>query len=80
MNELKARLAECFLTVFPELPAHEISGASTASVLGWDSVASVTLLAVIEEQFGISMEGEDLARRSSFKGILRYLQEAGTGK
>jgi acyl carrier protein len=76
MNEKEMRLAACFLAVFPDLPPDDIAKASSASVAAWDSVASVTLFAVVEEEFGISMEVEDLARVDSFHGILSYLEEA----
>ena len=77
MDGQEARLTDCFLAVFPELAANEIVQASSSSVPSWDSVTTVTLLAVVEEEFGISIEVDDLAKFDSFKGILGYLQEAG---
>jgi acyl carrier protein len=77
MEQQEARLTECFLSVFPELAPDEIPEASPASVQSWDSVTTVTLLAVVEEEFGISIEVDDLSKFDSFKGILNYLQEAG---
>jgi len=79
MSEMETRLAKCFLAVFPELATDEISQASSTSVPGWDSLAVVTLMAVVKEEFGISIEVEDLVRFDSFKGILNYLQEAEEG-
>jgi acyl carrier protein len=79
MDKQQTRLAGCFLTVFPELRADEIVGASTASVGNWDSVAGVALIAAVEEQFGINIEIDDLARFNSFKGFLDYLHESETG-
>jgi len=75
MDEMEKRLAACFSTVLPELPLEEISQASAASVESWDSVATVTLLAVVEEEFGITIGDEEPARFDSFKNILAYLQE-----
>jgi acyl carrier protein len=77
MDQQEARLMECFLSVFPELGPDEIAHASPASVQSWDSVTTVTLLAVVEEEFGISIEIDDLTKFDSFKGILNYLQEVG---
>lgn len=76
MDEMEQRLAACFAAVFPELPPEEIRLASAASMKSWDSVATVTLLAVVEEEFGINIADEDPARFDSFKDILAYLQEA----
>jgi acyl carrier protein len=77
MDEMERRLAACFSAVLPELAPEQISQASSISVESWDSVATVTLLAVVEEEFGISIDVEDPARFDSFKNILAYLQEAG---
>lgn len=77
MDELERRLANCFCAVFPELPRDEIIQASSTTVQSWDSLAVVTLLAVIEEEFEISIQEDDLAKFDSFQRILSYLQEAG---
>ena len=76
MDEMEKRLAACFSAVLPELSPEEIRQASAASVESWDSVATVTLIAVVEEEFGISIEDIDPARFDSFKNILAYLQQA----
>jgi acyl carrier protein len=76
MDEQQKRLTICFCAVFPELSSEEIIHASSATVNSWDSVAVVTLLTVIEEEFGISIEEDDLAMFDSFQRILSYLQEA----
>jgi len=75
MDEIERRLAACFSTVLPELTPEEISQASATSVESWDSVATVTLLAVVEEEFGISINDENLPMCDSFKNILTYLQD-----
>lgn len=76
MDEQQKRLANCFGAVFPELSNEEILHASSKTVPSWDSVAVVTLLAVVEEEFGISIEEENPAEFDSFQGILSYLQKA----
>ena len=75
MDEKKVRLTGCFLAVFPEISAREITKASSNSVQNWDSMASVALLTEVEEEFGIIIEGDDLARFNSFEGFLNYLHE-----
>ena len=77
MDEIQTRLANCFAAVFPELSHQEIIHASSTTVPGWDSVAGVTLLTVVEEEFGISIEEDDPAKFDSFDRILVYLQEIG---
>lgn len=78
MDDIEKRLAACFSAVLPELAPEEISQASAASVESWDSVATATLLAVVEDEFGISIEVQDPSRFDSFRNILAYLQESVT--
>ena len=75
MDEMEKRLAACFSAVLPELTAEEIPQASATSVKSWDSVATITLIAVVEEEFGISIDVEDPGQFDSFRQILAYLRE-----
>jgi acyl carrier protein len=75
MDERQVRLVGCFLAIFPELRIDEITKATSTSVETWDSVAGVALLAAVEEEFGISIEVENLAMFNSYDGFLTYLQE-----
>jgi len=59
--------------VFPELTESEIEVASPASVGTWDSLANVSLLSVIEEEFQIEVPVEDLEQLVSFRLILEYV-------
>lgn len=74
MDDIEQRLAECFAAVLPDIKADEIKSVSAASK-SWDSVTTITLVAVIEEEFGISIGDVDPARFDSFKSILNYLQQ-----
>ena len=73
MTEPRERLAACFAAVFPDLPAPEIAAATPMTVAAWDSIANVTLLAVVEEEFGITVDADDLERLTSFEALLDYL-------
>jgi acyl carrier protein len=74
MDEMEKRLAACFSAVLPELTTEEIPQASATSVKSWDSVATITLMAVVEEEFGISIDVEDPAQFDSYQQILGYLR------
>lgn len=74
MDELKARLVRCFLAVFPNLTASEVDAATPASVSSWDSVATLNLLLVIQEEFGVEIEFTDLVDGLSYQRIAAYLQ------
>jgi acyl carrier protein len=75
MDELEVRLANCFLAIFPELSADEVTNATSETVRGWDSVAGVTLLAVVEEEFGTSLDTDDPSQFDSYQAFLRYFRE-----
>ena len=76
MGETRARFIECFSAIFPELGADEIGQASADSVEGWDSVASVPLFAMVEEEFGMDIDAEDVEAFISFGRILGYLERS----
>lgn len=73
MDEHRTRLTTCFAAIFPDLPAAEIPAATPLTVAAWDSIANVTLLAVVEEEFGIAVDPDDLERLTSFDALLDYL-------
>lgn len=80
MDDPQARLVRCFKATFPNLSKEEVLRASTTTVKEWDSVASVTLFAMIEEEFDIEMDLQDLANMVSFERILNYLQNSNASK
>jgi len=75
MDETRQRLTNCFQVVFPALPQEQIERASTGTVAEWDSVAAITLMNVLEEEFGLEMDLDDLADLDSFDKVLAYLQK-----
>ncbi len=75
MNDVQERLIKCFLAVFPQMGRQEVSSASMETVEAWDSVATITLVTVIEEEFGIQFGTDALERLVSFHSIIEYLQE-----
>lgn len=74
MNDPRTRLLQCFSSVFPGLSSTELEAASVDSVAAWDSIATVTLIATIEEEFGISVELEDYGLLTSFAGCLQFVE------
>ena len=74
MPELQTRLTGCFATVFPNLDTDEILRASHTSVASWDSLATVTLVSVVEEEFGVSIPPEDFEYLISFDLVLDCLK------
>jgi acyl carrier protein len=73
MDDTRRRLAGCFATVFPNLKAEEVSAATVTSIEGWDSLASINLVSVIEEEFAVQIPVQDLEHLVSFERIADYL-------
>lgn len=74
MDDLKRKLLVCFAAVFPDMPADQIENATPSAVKSWDSVASVTLFATIEEEFCVEIDVQDMQGLVSFEQIMSYLQ------
>lgn len=76
MHDVKQRLAKCFSAVFPELPPEEIGKTSAECAVSADSLSAVTLLAVVEEEFGIDLKVDDMESFASFEQILMRVNDA----
>jgi len=74
-GDTRQRLAKCFEVVFPDLSRDEIAAASPATVAAWDSVAAITLMNVVEDEFGLQIDLDDLANLDSFDNLHAYLQK-----
>ena len=74
MDEMRQRLAKCFTAVFPGLREADAYSANVESLPGWDSTAAIMLASVIEEEFSVAVEYEDLPELVSFDLILSYMK------
>ena len=74
MDNLEHRLVRCFSSVFPELNEDQIRNASIDSVPEWHSLASVTLISVVQEEFGVQVGLTDLPNLVSFSAVQNYVQ------
>lgn len=79
MDENHRRLVKCFESVFRALPADEIPLSSQATIPAWDSLATITLLNVIEDEFGFQMDFDLLPVLNSFDRILSYVKTQAKG-
>jgi acyl carrier protein len=73
MDNLDHRLVRCFSSVFPDLSDEQIRSANVDSVPEWNSLVSVTLIALIQEEFGIQVSLEDLPTLTSFSAVQNYV-------
>lgn len=76
MNNDRERLIRCVQAVFPTLGETEVPHASTSRVGAWDSLATVTLAAVVEEEFECQFAPEEMEQLTSFEAILEHVAAA----
>ena len=73
MPDVDDRLTRCFASVFPGLSPEEIRAASIESVPTWDSLAAVTLVAVLEQEFDTQIDIMELPELTSYDAVRDYL-------
>jgi len=73
MSEQENRLLQCFSSVFPGLSEDQIRQTSAESNGEWDSLSTVTLAAVIQEEFNLEIDPEILPRLDSFEAFRKYV-------
>jgi acyl carrier protein len=74
MPELDDRLMRCFASVFPTITPDQIHAASVESVPAWDSLAAVTLIAVLEQEFDTQIDLMEFPELTSYHAVRDYLQ------
>lgn len=75
MSEQEDQLVRCFASVFPTLSEGEIRACDVVRLSDVDSLAGVTLVTLIDEEFGVDVELSDLLELGSFAAIEQFLQE-----
>jgi acyl carrier protein len=73
MSDQERLLVRCFASVFPTLSEEEIRSSNTESVGIWDSLSTVTLAAVIQEEFNIEIDSKVLLNLDSFQAFRDYV-------
>jgi serine O-acetyltransferase len=73
--DLQPRLVNCFAAAFAGLRPEDIPQAAASSLAEWDSLASLTLVSLIEEEFKLRIPVADRARLTSFPEIVDYLND-----
>ena len=79
MANPRERLITCFSTVFPELTHEEIEQSSVTSIAVWDSLATMTLVAVLQEEFKTEFTVDEIGQLISFELILDILENKNVG-
>jgi acyl carrier protein len=74
---IQQRLLSCFQAVFPDTPEAALSNACIDTLPTWDSVAQVTLITVVEEEFSIAIDPERYEELTSFRAFVKVMDGAG---
>jgi|HubBroStandDraft_6_1064221.scaffolds.fasta_scaffold1383048_1 acyl carrier protein len=72
----KSRLLDCFAAVFPSLSREQIERAEQANLPEWDSIATVTLITVIEDEFHVEIPATEIENLVSFDNVLKFVASA----
>ncbi|MFN3325666.1 MAG: acyl carrier protein [Bryobacteraceae bacterium] len=73
-DEIDSRLRQLFAAAFPGLSADSAHLAERAALTAWDSVATVTLATMIEEEFGFALDLEDVAEWEDYGDVLATVE------
>ncbi len=79
MDNVREKLARCFVLAFPQMDPRQCFAASAENTKEWDSVAQVTLITLIGEEFGIDADFEEFEGATSFEAIAKRISEISTG-
>jgi acyl carrier protein len=74
MDEIEARVLDCFGNVFPGVPRDQLPRVSQSSIAEWDSVMHVTLLAALAEEFQLEIDFEAAEDLRSFALVVDYIR------
>ena len=65
------------MSAFPNATRDEIRTAKFDAITGWDSLRGVTLLAVLDEEFGVQIEMPELLELETFEAVKRLFFQRG---
>ena len=73
MAYLDDRLVRCILSVFPTLTQDEARAAKMEFLMDADSLAAVTLVALIDQEFEVDIDLESLLKLGSFEALQQFV-------
>jgi acyl carrier protein len=75
VTEAQDRLVRCFSSVFPTLSEADIRASNVVPLFDIDSLAGVTLVTLIDQEFGVDVDLPDLLELGSFEAISQFLRK-----
>lgn len=74
MYDLDVRLSALFHAAFPGMSEQDVHNATRDSVGQWDSIGAMTLVTLIEEEFGTQFDLDEAAEWASYQQIRKDLE------
>ncbi len=71
---MEARVKNVFAAVFKCRPDEIKEGFSMDTVASWDSLKHLTLIAALEQEFGITIEPDEIIAADTYAAVLRLVQ------
>jgi len=72
----KSRMLDCFAAVFPQLSPEQMTRAEQGGLAEWDSIATVTLVTVVEDEFQVEIPVSEIENLVSFDKFLQFVCHA----
>ncbi len=76
-SEVKSKLKSIFQKVFELDTSHEVENLSNENFIEWDSLAQLTLVSTIQDEFSMRIKPKDFQRFTSFQNIYSILEKMG---
>jgi len=74
-DELEQRIAKCFATILPELGPDELREAKQDVTLGWDSLCTMTLISLMEEEFDCWFGFDRAEEMKTFAAVVKVVRD-----
>jgi acyl carrier protein len=74
MSEVRESLRECFEAAFPAVPLSSLETLAPERDAVWDSLATLTLVMLVEDRFGVRIPTDEIPRLMSFDAMAAYLE------
>ncbi|AQS84893.1 MAG: acyl carrier protein [Acetobacter aceti] len=74
-ERIRKRLVRVFNTILPDKSAEEVPEATVDNTEGWDSLATLSLFTLAEEEFGIKLGLDLIGETKSFAALEKLVAE-----
>lgn len=74
-EDIYERLTDVFVDVFDDEDISINDSTTSADIEGWDSLAHISLIGVVEDEFGIKFDMESLSEMKNVGRMVDLIQE-----